>query len=240
MKNKKYNFFESYHKALSHLSDERYGALVRALGDYVFYETEPTFLKEDDIMLWELLKPIIDKGNEISQIRSKCGSLGGFNGKGVSRNIGNKYAAKQKEEIQNNVSFIPLGKKNRRGRNIQENAISVSCYPDKNIFRVGINKILAKQLMDENFYYVRLHDKGNGQIFLVFTKIYFKGSTKAIHDKNGYRIQNKILAYEIVKRKNLEYNKAVHVRISENLSRIDDNKTFEILFKCDTEYEQET
>ncbi len=60
MKEKKYTFFESYHRALSRVSDERYGRVVRAMSNYVFESQEPDFADDGDWIVWELVKPILD------------------------------------------------------------------------------------------------------------------------------------------------------------------------------------
>ena len=43
MKDNKYSFFESYHKALSRVSDERYGRVVRAMSEFAFNGIVPDF-----------------------------------------------------------------------------------------------------------------------------------------------------------------------------------------------------
>ena len=131
MKDNKFTFFESYHKALSRVSDEQYGRLVRALSNYAFYDEEPTFNEDTDWIAWELIKPIIDNGREISKIRSECGALGGANGKGVSRNIGNKFAAKSESIAKNsktiakafaaNEETIATDSQNNSGKDMERN-----------------------------------------------------------------------------------------------------------------------
>lgn len=94
MKEKKYTFFESYHRALSRVSDARYGRVVRAMSNYVFEGQEPDFADDGDWIVWELVKPILEHGAEITKIRQEAGANGGRSGKGVSRNQGNKNASK--------------------------------------------------------------------------------------------------------------------------------------------------
>ncbi len=48
MKDNKYNFFESYHKALSRVSNERYGRIVRAMCEYAFNGIVPNFADDAD------------------------------------------------------------------------------------------------------------------------------------------------------------------------------------------------
>ncbi len=99
MADKKYNFFESYHKALSVVPDEAYGRVVRAMSCYVFGGVEPQLTEPIDLVAWELIKPILEKGNKISRIRAASGKIGGINGKGKSRNAGNSYASKEQKQI---------------------------------------------------------------------------------------------------------------------------------------------
>ena len=106
MKDNKFTFFESYHKALSRLSDGRYGRVIRAVCNYAFHDEEPNFEEDStEAVAWDLMKPIIDNGIEISKVRSESGSKGGANGKGVSRNVGNKFAAKD-DSLANNSKTI--------------------------------------------------------------------------------------------------------------------------------------
>lgn len=97
-KDKKYSFFESYHNALARVSDERYGRVVRAMSAFVFKQEEPSFSDDADWIVWELIRPILERGIEISKSRADAGANGGRNGKGVSRNKGNRNAAKDATE----------------------------------------------------------------------------------------------------------------------------------------------
>lgn len=99
---KKFSFFESYHRALQRVSDERYGRMVRAMSSFVFNDEKPNFSDDADWVVWELMRPILERGIEISKIRSEAGGNGGRRGKGVSRNNGNKNAVKVKKQKQNN------------------------------------------------------------------------------------------------------------------------------------------
>lgn len=105
MKDNKFTFFESYHEALSRVPDDQYGRIVRAICNYAFYDVEPDFKDNTDFVAWMLIKPIVDNGREISKVRSESGAKGGANGKGVSRNAGNRYAAKD-ESIANNSKTL--------------------------------------------------------------------------------------------------------------------------------------
>ena len=114
MKDNKYSFFESYHKALSRVTDERYGRVVRAMCEFAFKGIAPNFADDADWIVWELIKPIIERGQEISEARAEAGRKG----KGVSRNKGNHHAAKegsgtkakQSKSIQNNTNQYGIGK----------------------------------------------------------------------------------------------------------------------------------
>lgn len=97
-KDNKYSFFESYHNALARVSDERYGRVVRAMSSFVFKQEEPNFTDDADWIVWELIRPILERGMEISKSRADAGANGGRKGKGVSRNKGNRNAAKDTPE----------------------------------------------------------------------------------------------------------------------------------------------
>lgn len=97
-KDKKYSFFESYHNALARVSDERYGRVVRAMSAFVFKQEEPSFSDDADWIVWELIRPILERGIELSKTRANAGASGGRKGNGVSRNKGNQNAAKNTSE----------------------------------------------------------------------------------------------------------------------------------------------
>lgn len=132
MTNKKYSFFESYHKALSRVSDERYGRVVRAMSEFAFIGVEPNFVDDADWVVWELIHPIIARGQEISEARADAGRKG----KGVSRNTGNSHAVKepdtqnQNKTIQNNTkqNGEGIGKGIGKGSNKESTVV-----PKKNI-----------------------------------------------------------------------------------------------------------
>ena len=140
MRDNKFSFFESYHRALSHVSNERYGRVVRAMSEFVFMGIVPSFADDADWIVWELIKPIIERGKEISEARSDVGRKGGLNGKGVSRNEGNKNAAKEdnktianKSKTIANNSGKGIGKGNGIGIGKgQDNLtnVSIDCVPD--------------------------------------------------------------------------------------------------------------
>ena len=113
MAEKKYNFFESYHRALSRVPDDCYGRVVKAMSDYVFNGVEPNLTNTLDLLAWDLIKPILVKGEELSRIRANAGQAGGLHGKGVSRNVGNDNAkankSKSKAKQKQNNSGIGIG-----------------------------------------------------------------------------------------------------------------------------------
>jgi len=113
MAEKKYNFFESYHRALSRVPDDCYGRVVKAMSDYVFNGVEPNLTNTLDLLAWDLIKPILAKGEELSRIRANAGQAGGLHGKGVSRNVGNDNAkankSKSKAKQKQNNSGIGIG-----------------------------------------------------------------------------------------------------------------------------------
>ena len=111
MSQKKYNFFESYHQALSRVPDDCYGRVVKAMSDYVFNGIEPNLKDTLDLLAWDLIKPILVKGEELSRIRANAGQAGGLKGRGVTRNIGNDFAAQK----QNNSKSIANKKQNNSG-----------------------------------------------------------------------------------------------------------------------------
>lgn len=95
MENKKFSFFESYHKALSRFSDEQYGRIVRAMSKFVFDGEEPDFSEGSDWAVWEMAKPIIERGFEISNARKEANlSRKSFSG---GAPLGNRNAAKQQQ-----------------------------------------------------------------------------------------------------------------------------------------------
>ena len=115
MTEKKYNFFESYHRALSRVPDDSYGRVVKAMSDFVFNGVEPNLTNTLDLLAWDLIKPILANGEELSRIRANAGKAGGLKGKGVTRNIGNDFArqkqinAKSKANQKQNNSGIGKG-----------------------------------------------------------------------------------------------------------------------------------
>ena len=108
---KKYSFFESYHKALSRVSDERYGRVVRAMSEFAFIGVEPNFVDDADWVVWELIHPIIARGQEISEARADAGRKG----KGVSRNTGNSHAVKEPDTQNQNKTIQNNTKQNGKG-----------------------------------------------------------------------------------------------------------------------------
>ena len=135
-KDNKYSFFESYHNALARVSDERYGRVVRAMSSYVFKQEEPNFSDDADWIVWELIRPILERGIEISKSRADAGANGGRNGKGVSRNKGNRNAAKDATEpIANQKQNNSKQKQNNSGigKGIGEEIIDSSLHSESSL-----------------------------------------------------------------------------------------------------------
>lgn len=103
----KYTFYLSFHDALKDLDDATYGRIVRALSDYAFFDTEPQ-LNGIDKMFMTMAKPLID----IARKRADAGRLGGMNGKGISRNVGNQNASKTNTNQKQNISKTIADKDN--------------------------------------------------------------------------------------------------------------------------------
>lgn len=98
----KYSFFHSFHDALNGVDDATYGRCVRALSEYAFTGVEPK-LKGSDLMFFTLARPLID----VTLKRAEAGRLGGSQGAGISRNLGNQNAAKTiANQNQNNSKTI--------------------------------------------------------------------------------------------------------------------------------------
>ena len=164
MKDNKFTFFESYHEALSRVPDEQYGRIVRAICNYAFYDVEPDFKDNTDFVAWMLIKPIVDNGKDITKVRSESGAKGGANGKGVSRNAGNRYAAKD-ESIANNSKTIA----NENFANDESIATESQNNSGKDMERKGLGKEMEwewekdaptpPQLEDVVLYFNE-HDKG--------------------------------------------------------------------------------
>lgn len=102
MAENKFSFFESYHKALSFAPDDSYGRIVKAMAEYYFNGVVPEFTDKIDLMAWNLIKPVLEKGKELTQIRANAGRSGGRNGKGISRNVGNENARTKTKQKQIN------------------------------------------------------------------------------------------------------------------------------------------
>ena len=70
----RFSFLESFHEALSGLSDEHYSLLVRAISEFVFNNVEPQ-LEGTDKVVWLLVKNDVMKGVQISKSRSLTGQV---------------------------------------------------------------------------------------------------------------------------------------------------------------------
>ena len=105
--NSKFTFFASFDDVLSDMTDEQYGRMVRAMSAYVFRGEETTFNDKAEIIIWKLVKPILDNSLILSSRRSEAGKKGGESGRGVSRNQGNQNASKQKQINSKSIADYP-------------------------------------------------------------------------------------------------------------------------------------
>lgn len=167
--NRKYTFFESYHNALCRVPDEAYGRIVRSMSDYVFNGVEPQLSDPTDLMAWELIKPILVKGIELSEIRANAGRAG----KGTSRNAGNINAKKQNNTNQNknNTNQNGIGKGIGKGIGNKESTIvpkkdelSLNLSKRKNNFKESLKpfvEIFGADMMNDFFSYWTEPNKSN-------------------------------------------------------------------------------
>lgn len=95
---KKYTFFESYHRALLRVSDERYGRIVRAMSEYTFNQAEPSFTDDGDWIVWELIKPILQKGMNLSDVRREANSK--------RRNKKNQHSSNKLQQSATKKAFV--------------------------------------------------------------------------------------------------------------------------------------
>lgn len=171
MKNKDahFAFFESYHRALSRISNEVYGRVVRAMCDYYFKGQEPTFDNDMDYVVWDLIEPVLTKGKEISTIRAKVGKSGGHKGKGVSRNIGNcnakiingldRIKANNSKSLTNN-SGIGIGIGNKESTNVpKKDGLSL---PPKTSLKHKQEQMVARKAEFQNSLGKHLDRNGGG------------------------------------------------------------------------------
>ena len=115
-KDSKYSFFESYHNALARVSDERYGRVVRAMSSFVFKQEEPNFSDDADWMVWELIRPILEHGQELAKVRAEAGKKGGAP-------KGNDNAAKTSKNKQKQTKTSGIGKGIGKGEEIIDSSL---------------------------------------------------------------------------------------------------------------------
>lgn len=170
--NRKYTFFESYHNALCRVPDEAYGRIVRSMSDYVFNGVEPQLSDPTDLMAWELIKPILVKGIELSEIRANAGRNGGCSGKGKSRNVGNINAKKQNNsktkaiQKQNNSGIGKgIGVGNKESTIVpKKDRLSLHLSKRKNDFKESLKpfvEIFGADMMNDFFSYWTEPNKSN-------------------------------------------------------------------------------
>lgn len=71
----KFNFFRSYLKPAEILTDAEFGFFVKQMCNYALDDAEPV-LEGTSKTLWEMIKPSIDKGIKISEVRTEAGKKG--------------------------------------------------------------------------------------------------------------------------------------------------------------------
>lgn len=92
-----YSFMESYHRAMKSLATDgdfsQYGHMMYAINEFALYGERPDTNDFDRVetAIWTLIEPIIER----TRLKATAGKTGGSNGKGVSRNVGNKAHSKQ-------------------------------------------------------------------------------------------------------------------------------------------------
>lgn len=129
---KKYIFFESYHRALHRVSDERYGRIVRAISEYTFNHAEPSFTDDCDWIVWELIKPILQKGMNLSDVRREANSKRRTKKNQHSCNKVQQSATK-KEFVADAVQQTATDKeeeKDKEERIIKDTIVSMSSFDD--------------------------------------------------------------------------------------------------------------
>ena len=169
-KDNKYSFFESYHNALARVSDERYGRVVRAMSSFVFKQEEPNFTDDADWIVWELIRPILERGMEISKSRADAGANGGRKGKGVSRNKGNRNAAKDTPESNSKQKQINSKQKQINsgigiGEGIGEEIIDSSLHSESPLSNDNVSTLMQsprtnnafEEWLKENCPYIAKH-----------------------------------------------------------------------------------
>ena len=92
-KRDRFTFFRSYQEVIDKCGKDDQLKIYRSIAKFALDGEEPQFDNTTLEMMWILIRPILRK----SEVRSDSGRTGGKNGKGVSRNKGNKNAEKQKQ-----------------------------------------------------------------------------------------------------------------------------------------------
>ena len=92
-KRDRFTFFRSYQEVIDKCGKDDQLKIYRSIAKFALDGEEPQFDNTTLEMMWILIRPILRK----SEVRSDSGRTGGKNGKGVSRNKGNKNAEKHKQ-----------------------------------------------------------------------------------------------------------------------------------------------
>ena len=88
----RFTFFRSFQEVIERFEEDDQLKIYRGIVKFALDGEEPKFNNPTVEMMWILMKPVLRK----SEVRRDAGKKGGNNGKGISRNIGNKNAAKTK------------------------------------------------------------------------------------------------------------------------------------------------
>ena len=69
-----FTFYESFFDALRDLPDEQFGRIVRGVCEYSLYGDEPSYNDPTSKMAWKLIRPILQKGRNMSRDQKKHNS----------------------------------------------------------------------------------------------------------------------------------------------------------------------
>lgn len=69
---RKFSFYENYYMALTYLDDETAGRVIKAVGAYMFNDTEPTLTGSDDAVFTAMRMQL-----DTSKRRAAAGKQGG-------------------------------------------------------------------------------------------------------------------------------------------------------------------
>lgn len=99
----KFTFFRTFRETINDLPQDQQLPFFRAIADFALDGTEPTDLAGVGKACWHTIRAVLESGRN----KAVAGAEGGHNGKGVTRNAGNRNAAKTKAEQKQNNSTFP-------------------------------------------------------------------------------------------------------------------------------------